>query len=189
MRFLKPVKKFITKWASTMKYVAISLITLLVLVIVSITRESGNLQSVSLISIVCVTALGTSFRTFNVIASYGFLSISPGFSKKATVALSLLTGVPLMGMVVAIVDALPEKAGDKGLMTLPVVFVYLSTILTTNCFATLVRDDDDDDDAKNTNDKPQGLEPNINEDSKVESKINKVAVFTIYTDEISVKEI
>ena len=135
--------------------------------IVSITRESGNLQRVSVISIVCVTALGTSFRTFNVIASYGFLSILPGFSKKSTVALSLVTGVPIQGTVVAIADALPEKAGDKGLMTLPVILVYLTTLLTVNCFVSLAKVVDDDDE-KNTTDKPQDMEADVNERSIVE---------------------
>ena len=139
--------------------------------IVSITRESGKLQKVSVISIVCVAALGTSFRTFNVIVSYGFLSILPGFSKKSTVALSLLTGVPLMGIVVASIDALPEKAGDKGLMTLPVLFVYLATLLTVNCFVTCAKVVDDDDE-KNTKDKPQDVEADVNA-GRFESRIKQ----------------
>ena len=137
------------------------------MVIVSITRDSGNLQKVSVISIVCVAALGTSFRAFSVISSYGSLSILPGFSKKSTVTLSLLTGVPLPATVIAIADALPDKAGDKGLIILPVILLYLTTLLTVSCFVTLAKVVDDDDE-KSTKDKPQDVEADVNEDSRVE---------------------
>ena len=160
------------------------------LVKVSETSSSGNLKRISVLNILCVVALGTSLTSFNLVLSYTFLSILPWFSKKSTVTLSILSSIPIVVMAATIVDVLPDNAGDKGLLTLPGIFVYLTSLLMSNCFVTFVKVPEDvsnNSDNLGKNEQQHGEEDVIKEAIKetiTNYDSNEVPVFTIYTDEI-----
>jgi predicted Na+-dependent transporter len=126
-----------------------------------------------------VVALGTCFTTFSLISNYCCISILPWFSEKSTVTLAILSCLRVVGLPAVIVDVLPENAGDKGLLILPMVFVYLATLLILNVFASVFKVKEKQTDTKET---PQ---PGNEKAAESMGKINEVAVFTIYTDEIS----
>lgn len=180
LRRISPVKKFVTKWNNTVKYVGISFLIGIFLVKISETSASGNLKKVSVVKIFLVIALGASFTIFNLLSNYGFLSILPCFSKKSTITLSIMSCLRVVSFPATIIDVLPDNTGDKGLIILPIVFVFVATILMLNVFITFVKvKDEDSEEKENENDI---------EDSCVGSKINEGAVFTIYTDTTSVKD-
>ena len=106
----------------------------------------------------------------------------PWFSDKSTVTLSILSCLRVVGLPATIVDVLPESAGDKGLLILPMVFVYLATLLILNVFVSVAKVKDEDKDTENT------AQPDIekaNDIKDLNGQTNEVAVFSIYTDEIS----
>ena len=49
-------------------------------------------------------------------------------------------------MATTIIDVLPDNTGDKGLLTLPGLFVYLAALLVSNCFVTFAKVPADDSD-------------------------------------------
>ena len=179
MRCVSPVKKVVKKWNNAIKFIGLSFLVSIFLVKVSETSASGHFGRVSVVNILCVVALGTSFTTFNLILSYGSISILPWFSEKSTVTLAILSCLRVVGLPAVIVDVLPENAGDKGLLILPMVFVYLATLLILNVFASVFKVKEKQTDTKET---PQ---PGNEKADESMGKINEVAVFTIYTDEIS----
>ena len=138
-------------------------------------------------NIVCVSALGTSLATFYTLVVYGFLSILPWFSKKLTVTLSILSCVSSMTIVFIVIDALPENTGDKGLLALPGIFIYLIIIIVLSCFITFTKVPENV--VKDTRNEFK-VEERGSEDikgSNVNLKVNEVTVFNIYTNEISIK--
>ncbi len=189
MRFLRPVKKVVTRFNNTIKYASICFICTIFLVKVSETSSSGNLERVSIVNILSVSALGTSLISFNqLIVSYGFLSMLPWFSKKSTITMSILSSILNPMMAATIIDVLPDNAGDKGLLTLPGIFVYLAALLVSNCFVTFAKVPEDDSDVSDDmkskeQDEEKGKIRDVDESCK-NSKINEVTAFTIYTDEI-----
>jgi hypothetical protein len=133
-----------------------------------------------------VVALGTSLTTFNALSSYCLVSILPWFSKKSTVTLSIMSSFRLLTLAATVVDVLPDSTGDKGLLVLPMLFVYIAILLMMNGFVSLVKVKEED----TALDKPSQTteqDKDMN-DSTINSKINEVAIFTIYTDEMSVKD-
>ncbi|XP_028408163.1 uncharacterized protein LOC114530745 [Dendronephthya gigantea] len=181
LRRISPVKKFVTKWNNTVKYVGISFLVGIFLVKISETSASGNLEKVSVVKLLLVIALGTSFTMFNALSNYGLLSVLPCVSKKSTVTLSIMSCLRVISFPATIIDVLPDSTGDKGLIILPIVFVFVATILMLNLFTILVKvKDEDSEDTEIGNDEIK--------DSCVESKINEGVVFTIYTDAISIKD-
>ena len=182
LRCVSPVKKVVKKWNNTIKYIGLSFLVGIFLVKVSETSASGHLGRVSAVSILCVVALGTCFTTFNLISSYGFISVLPWFSDKSTVTLSILSCLRVVGLPATIVDVLPESAGDKGLLILPMVFVYLATLLILNAFVSVAKVKDEDTDTKTT---AQADAEKAIDIKDLRGQTNEVAVFTIYTDEIS----
>ena len=189
MRCVPPVKKVVTKWNDTIKYVGIGFLLVLFLVKVSETSASGVLDKVSVMNILCVVALGTGLATFNALSTYGFMSILPWFSNKSNVTLSILRCNRLVTLAATIVDVLPDNIGDKGLLVLPMVFVYLASLLMSNGFVSLVKvkEEVDLDKPSQTTEEDKEQDKDINY-STINSKINEVAIFTIYTDEMSVKD-
>ncbi len=178
----------VTRFNGTIKYTSICFICTIFLVKVSETSSSGNLERVSIINVLCVVALGTSLTSFNLIVSYGFLSMLPWFSKKSTITLSILSSILNPLMATTIIDVLPDNTGDKGLLTLPGLFVYLAALLVSNCFVTFAKVPEDDSDVSDDmkskeQDEEKGKIRDVDESCK-NSKINEVAAFTIYTDEI-----
>lgn len=192
LRFASPVKKVVKKWNNTIKYTGLTFLILVFLVKVSETRSSGNLEKVSVVNILAVVGLGLSFTIFNFITSYVCFSLLPWFSKQSTVTLAILSSVRVVSFAATIIDVLPENAGDKGLLILPMVFVYLSTVLMLNGFVYFVKVKAENKDEK-IEEAGQTVEPRKDHDTKNKdfcenSKINEVAVFSIYTDEMPVKD-
>ena len=177
------------KWNNTIKFTGITFLIGIFLVKVSETNASGNLGKVSIISILCVVGLGTSFTTFNLLSSYTILSILPWFSKKTAVTLSVLSCIRVIGLAATVIDVLPESSGDKGLLMVPMVFVYLATLLILNGFVHIVKVKNEPEEETPSEQKEQEEnKDNVIVESNVNSKINEVAIFTIYTDEVSVKD-
>ena len=190
LRCVPPIKKVVKKWNDKIKYFGLSFLVALFLVKVSETSASGNLAKVSVVNILCVVALGTSLTTFNALSSYCLISILPWFSKKSTVTLSILSCIRVAGLAATIIDVLPDNIGDKGLLVLPMVFVYLATLLMLNGFVSLVKVKEEDtalDKPSQTTEEDKEQDKDINH-STINPKINEVAIFTIYTDEMSVKD-
>ena len=190
MRCVPPVKKVVTKWNDTIEYVGIGFLLVLFLVKVSETSASGVLDKVSVMNILCAVALGTGLATFNALSTYGFMSILPWFSNKSNVTLSILSCNRLVTLAATIVDVLPDNIGDKGLLVLPMVFVYLASLLMSNGFVSLVKVKEEDtalDKPSQTTEEDKEQDKDIKE-LTINSKINEVAIFTIYTDEMSVKD-
>ena len=185
MRCVPPVKKVLKKWNNTIKLFGISFLFPIFLVKVSESSASGNLAKVSVVSIICVVALGTALATFNILSTYAFFSILPWFSKETTVTFSVLSCIRVIGLAATIIDVIPEDSGDKGLIILPMVFVYLASIVILNGFASVVKVKEEN----TAEDKPPQTTEQEKEKNKdiqnVNSKINEVAIFTIYTDEVS----
>jgi hypothetical protein len=156
---------------------------------VSETSASGVLDKVSVMNILCAVALGTGLATFNALSTYGFMSILPWFSNKSNVTLSILSCNRLVTLAATIVDVLPDNIGDKGLLVLPMVFVYLASLLMSNGFVSLVKvkEEVDLDKPSQTTEEDKEQDKDIKE-LTINSKINEVAIFTIYTDEMSVKD-
>ena len=189
------MKKVIKRFDNTIKYIGISFIVTIFLVKVSEASSSGNIERISVLNVLCVVVLGTSLTTLNMIVSYTFFSVLPGFSKKSTTTLSILCSIPNTVMAATIVDVLPDNAGDKGLLTLPGIFVYLATLLVSNCFVACVRvpedvsDDSDKVEIKQHCEKGDLFKEEI-KDSKTNQETNYdftgVPAFTIYTDDILV---
>ena len=213
---MPPVRKFVKRFGTVTKLFGLSFLVGVFLVKVSETSASGNLAKVSVVNILCVVGLGTSFTTLNVLSSYGVLSVLPWFSDKSTVTISIQCCIRVVGLAATIIDVLPDDSGDKGLLVLPMVFVYPATLLVLNCFVYCAKvneegtsEDKDslssdhvqqhDKDTENLEgssaDKDSLSSGHVKKHDKeteislrVESKINEVAVFTIYTDEMSVKD-
>ncbi|CAB4017665.1 Hypothetical predicted protein [Paramuricea clavata] len=186
LRCVPPVKKVVTKWNDTIKYVGIGFVLVLFLVKVSETSASGVLDKVSVMNILCAVVLGTGLATFNALSTYGFMSILPWFSNKSNVTLSILSCNRLVTLAATIVDVLPDNIGDKGLLVLPMVFIYLASLLMSNAFVSVVKVKEEDTEL----DKPSQTteqDKDIN-NSTINSNINEGAIFTIYTDEMSVKD-
>ena len=187
---MPPVKKVVKKWNNTIKYFGQNFLIGLFLVKVSETSASGNLAKVSVVNILCVVALGTSLTTFNALSSYCLISILPWFSKKSTVTLSIMSSIRGIGLAATIIDVLPDNTGDKGLLVLPIVFIYLATLLMLNGFVSVVKVNEEDtalDKPSQTTEEDKEQDKNIN-DSTINFKINEAVIFTIYTDEMSVKD-
>ena len=152
---------------------------------------SGNLSKISVVNILSTVALGAGLTTFNALSTYGFLSILPWFSKKTTVTLSILSCIRVIGLAATIVDALPDNVGDKGLVVLPMVFVYLATLLILNAFVSLVK-------VKEENNPRDKLLLDTTKKDKAErhkvftklsgnSKNSQTALITTYTHNMSIK--
>ena len=187
---MSPAKKVIKKFDSAIKYFGVCSLILVFLVQASETSASGNLDKVSVVNILCAVALGTSLTALNVISSYGILSILPWFSDKSTVTLSIVVCIKVIGMSATIFDVLPDNTGDKGLLGLITVFVFVSDLLMLNSFVYLakVKEEDTSTDKPSLTseqDKQQEEDMTI---SSVTGKINQVAVFTLYTDEMEIKD-
>jgi hypothetical protein len=144
LRCVPPVKKVVKKWNNTIKYFGQNFLIGLFLVKVSETSASGNLAKVSVVNILCVVALGTSLTTFNALSSYCLVSILPWFSKKSTVTLSIVSSIRVIGLAATIIDVLPDNTGDKGLLVLPMVFIYLATLLMLNGFVSVAKVKEED---------------------------------------------
>ncbi|XP_028408150.1 uncharacterized protein LOC114530736 [Dendronephthya gigantea] len=108
LRRISPVKKFVTKWNNTVKYVGISFLVCIFLVKISETSASGNLEKVSVVKLLLVIALGTSFTMFNLLSNYGLLSVLPCLSKKSTVTLSIMSCLRVVSFPATIIDVLPD---------------------------------------------------------------------------------
>lgn len=190
MRCVPPVRKVVKRFGTTTKLFGLSFLIAVFLVKMSETSASGNLAKVSVVNIICVLALGTSFTTFNVLSSYGLLSVLPWFSDKSTVTLSIQSCIRVVGLAATIIDVLPDNSGDKGLLVLPMVFVYPATLLVLNCFVYLakVKEEDEPADKPSLSSEQDQQQDKDVENSGVESKINEGAVFTIYNDELSIKD-
>ena len=193
MRSVTPVKTVITKWSNTLKYIGISFIFPIFLFNVSESSASGNLGKVSVVNILCAAALGASLTTFNALSSYGVLSILPWFSKKTTVTLSVLSCIRVIGLAVTIVNTLPNCIGDKGLVVLLILFVYLATLLIANGFVSLVKVKEEH---TSELDKPlpETMEKDKRQDKDIlklgtSSNINETAftIFRHFSDKISIK--
>lgn len=213
---MPPVRKFVKRFGTATKLFGLSFLIGVFLAKVSETSASGNLAKVSVVNILCVVGLGTSFTTLNVLSSYSLLSVLPWFSDKSTVTLSIQSCIRVVGLAATIIDVLPDDSADKGLLVLPMVFVYPATLLVLNCFVycTKVKEEGTsaDKDSLSSDHVPQydkdteNVEgssadkdslsndhvPQHDKDTEnylcVGSKINEVAVFTIYTDEMSVRD-
>ncbi|CAB4042688.1 Hypothetical predicted protein [Paramuricea clavata] len=176
-----PCKESGQKWNNTIKYFGENFLIGLFL--------PNLLAKVSVVNILCVVALGTSLTTFNALSSYGLISLLPWFSKKSTVTLSIVSYIRVIGLVATIIDVIPDNTGDKGLLVLPMVFIYLATLLVLNGFVSVVKVKEEDtalDRPLQTTGQDKEQDKDIN-DSTINSKINKVVIFAIYTDEMSVK--
>ena len=172
-----------------MKYAGIIFLIGVFLVNVSRASASGNLGRVSIVNVVCTVALGTSLTTFNLISSYGFLSILPGFSQKSRITLSILSSILNVLMSATIIDVLPENAIDKGLVTVPIIFVYLATLLVVNCFLAFAKvQENDSGDIKEKEIVKTGETEDVEQPNKNTITSNEVPVFTIYTDEMTIKQ-
>ena len=118
------------------------------------------------------------------------MSILPWFSSKSTVTLSIVVCVRSLGVAATIFDVLPDNICDKGLLGLIVVFVSVSDLLMLNCFVYFVKVEEGDTSVDNFS---QTSEQETKQDrdtnlSIVNSKINEVAAFTIYTDEMTIED-
>ena len=163
---------------------------LVFLVQASQTSASGNLGKVSIVNILCAIALGTSLTAFNVLSSYSLMSLLPWFSDKSTVTLSIVVCIRVIGMAAIIFDVLPDNTGDKGLLGLIPVFVFVSDLVVLNSFVYLVKVKEEE---SVPNEPSLTSEQNTQQDkdvkmSSVNCRINEAAVFTIYTDDISIKD-
>ena len=187
---MPPVRKVVKRFGTTTKLFGLSFLVGVFLVKVSETSESGNLAKVSVVNIICLTALGTSFTTFNVLSSYGVISVLPWFSEKSTVTLSIQSCIRVVGLAATIIDVIPADSGDKGLLVLPMVFVYPATLLVLNCFVYLakVKEEDSSADKPSLSSERDQQQNKDNKSSSVKSNVNEVAVFTVYTDEMSIQD-
>ena len=113
---LSTVKAAVKKMGKSQKYIVIGSIVFIFLVKVGKTSANGNSRSASIVNMLCLTALGTSLRTLYVIVVSGFLSILPWFSKALTVTSFILCYVANMVIVFPVIDALPDIAGDEGML-------------------------------------------------------------------------
>ena len=105
------------------------------------------------------------------------------------VTLSVLSCIRVIGLAATVIDVLPESSGDKGLLMVPMVFVFLATLLILNGFVHIVKVKDEPEEETPSEQKEQEEnKDNIIVGSNVNSKINEIAVFTIYTDEVSFKD-
>ena len=188
-RCVSPVKKVVKRFDRAVKYFGISSMILVFLVQASKTSASGNLDKVSIVNILCAIALGTSLTVFNVLSSYSLMSLLPWFSDKSTVTLSIVVCIRVIGIAATIFDVLPDNTGDKGLLGLIPVFVFVSDLVVLNSFVYLVKVKEESvpNEPSLTSEQDRQQDKDVKM-SSVNCRINEAAVFTIYTDDISIKD-
>ncbi|XP_046846999.1 uncharacterized protein LOC124440636 [Xenia sp. Carnegie-2017] len=170
VRCIPAARKIIKSWNIALNYVGISCIILLLHVRISETSNSGHFEKVATLNVFCNLCLANAFVLIILITTYVALLSLPFVPKKSSITLSVLNCIRVVGMSASIVDSLPPEVGDKGLIILPMDFIYMTTILLLNAFVYFVKIEEK---GKEKFDKEMKDEPN--------ESVNSSA-FTMYTD-------
>ena len=170
MRSIPAARKIIKSWNDALKYVGISCIILLLHVRISETSNSGHFEKVDTLNVFCNLCLANAFVLIILITTYVALLSLPFVPKKSSITLSVMNCIRVVGMSASIVDSLPPEVGDKGLIILPMGFIYMTTLLLLNAFVHFVKIEEEEHDKFNEETKDEPTE-----------SVNSSA-FTMYTD-------
>jgi sodium/bile acid cotransporter 7 len=126
--FSKKVKQVVKRFDTSLKIVSMTALILIPWMKVSKARKDGSFDGLLALNIVSsigfALALHAAFLLTNVVAS-----VTLCLSKESRKAIIILASQKTLAISVSVLLYLPSDAGDKGLMTLPIIVSHLTQII------------------------------------------------------------